>query len=139
MVCVYFVRRQPLLNMVSGGCALLPLTAARSAGFTWADGLTAAQQDFSERVGPALGDSLGLLGMVVLVVACGPTIAASAGTVRRTPAWPFLVGAAVLPLAVGGRGRPRARRGHPNPAPVWLVALGAAGAVVLQAVLRTAW
>ena len=96
VICVYFVRRRPLLNAVSGGCALLPLAAARAAGFGWTDGLTSAQRDFSERVGPDRSAAVwSLLGVVVLVVACGPTIAASARKIRRTPAWPFLVGAAL--------------------------------------------
>ncbi|HEY9391228.1 MAG TPA: hypothetical protein VIR27_15860, partial [Mycobacteriales bacterium] len=90
-----------------------------------------------------------------------PTIAASARKIRRTPAWPFLVGAAlgVGFAVVAGLARGEAERswlpffpwllvaavaperagGTPTRTPVGLVALGAAGAVVLQAVLRTAW
>lgn len=162
VICVYFVRRQPLLNVVTGVCALLPLAAAQLAGFVWTDGLTAAQKDFSERVGPHRSAVVwGFLGLVVLVVACGPAIVSSARKLRRTPAWPFLVGGAlgVGFAVVAGLARGEAERswlpffpwllvatvaperpgGTPTSVPAPLLAVGAIGAVVLQAVLRTAW
>lgn len=162
VLCVYFVRRQPLLNAVTGMSALLPLGAAKLAGFVWSDGLTAAQRDFSERVGPHRSALIwGFLGLVVLIVACGPAIVASGRKVRRTPAWPFLVGAAlgVGFAVVAGLARGEAERswlpffpwllvaavaperpgGASSPCPALLVSVGAVGTVVLQAVLQTAW
>lgn len=162
VICVYFVRRQPLLNIVTGVCALLPLTAAQIAGFGWVDGLSAAQDDLSHRLGPVRPALWwGVLGIVVLLVACGPAVVASARKVRRTPAWPFLVGAAmgvgfevISGLARGEAERswlpffpwllvaavaPERAGGEPTRSPLLLTAVGALAAIVLQAVLRSAW
>ncbi len=162
VVCVYFVRRRALLNVVTGAAALIPLSLAQSVGFVWTDGLTAAQADFSIRVEPQRSAVVwGVVSLVVLVLACGPAIVASARKIRRTPGWPFLVGAI---LAVGfavsaglARGEmehawlpyfpwllvasvaPERRGGTPALTPLWLVGAGALGAVTLEAVLRTAW
>jgi methylthioxylose transferase len=162
VLCIYFVRRRPLLNVATGGCALLPLLAVAMAGFSWADGLEMAQRDLSTRVGPVRSALIwGFLGLVVLLLACGPALVASARKVALTPGWPFLVGAvlgvgfAILAgLARGEAERswlpffpwllvaavaPERRGGPASPTPVLLVGAGAVTAVTIQAVLRTAW
>ena len=162
VICVYFVRRRPLLNVVTGAAALIPLIVAQRAGFGWSDGLTAAQADFSMRVEPHRSAVVwGLVSLVVLVLACGPAIVASARKIRRTAGWPFLVGAVIaVAFAVGAglaRGEmehawlpyfpwllvaavaPERRGEEPAPTPLLLVGIGAASAVVLAAVLETAW
>jgi hypothetical protein len=166
VIAVYFVRRRPLLNAVTGASALVPLAAAWLAGFTWTSGLSAAQADFSLRVGPHKSWWLwAALDLVVLLIACGPTIIRAARRVQLTPGWPFVVGAA---LAVGfailsglSRGeverswlafypfllipvvapavRPTGAAPDAGPVPYWLVVVGAASAVLIEAVLRTTW
>lgn len=162
LIAVWFVRRRPVLNVVAGLAALVPLGLARAAGFVWPDGLTAAQVDFSERIGPQRSWGLWApLDLLILVIACGPALAAAARKWRRTPGWPFLVGAV---LAVGfalgsglSRGEverswlpffpwllvpvvaPEVPGGDPSRTPVLLVGLGAAVGVVIEAVLLTAW
>ncbi|MDQ6874964.1 MAG: hypothetical protein M3042_07905 [Actinomycetota bacterium] len=162
VICVYFVRRRPLLNAVTGAAALVPLAVAQSAGFVWTGGLTEAQADFSIRVEPQRSALVwGVVSLAVVGLACGPVIVSSVRKIRRTPGWPFLVGAAVavgfaivaglargemehawLPyfpwLMVAGVA-PERRGGEVAPVPLLLIAVGAAGAVVLEAVLRTAW
>ncbi|MGB9378295.1 MAG: hypothetical protein WCB04_12355 [Mycobacteriales bacterium] len=160
VICVYFVRRRPLLNVVTGTAALVPLALAQGAGFVWTDGLTAAQADFSIRVEPHRSAvTWGVVSLVVLVLACGPTLVASARKVRRTPGWPFLVGAVVavafavtaglargemehawlpyFPWLLVAAVAPEKRGGAPPPTPVILVAVGAGAAVLLAAVLQT--
>jgi len=162
VICVYFVRRRPLLNVVTGAGALLPLAGAAVAGFSWTDGLTAAQADFSVRVEPYRSALLwGLLSVLVLLIACGPAVLASARKVRATPGWPFLVGAALgVGFAVGAglaRGEvehswlpffpwllvaavaPDRPGGPPVPTPLLLVAVGTLVAIVVESVLRTRW
>jgi len=167
VLAVYFVRRRALLNLVTGASALVPLALAQLAGFVWADGLTAAQRDFSLRVEPERPFAVWAgLNLLLLLVAAGPALVRAARGVRRTPGWPFLVGAAgavafatvsglargeverswlpffpfLLVAAVAPARRPAAP-GDPesSPTPVLLVALGAVTAVVLQAVLRSDW
>ena len=161
LIVTYFVRRRPLLNVLSGAAALVPLGLLRATGFVWPDGLTAAQVDFSVRIGPHRSWLLWVLLDVLLVaIACGPAIVAAARKLRRTAAWPMLVGAM---LAVGfaiasglSRGEversflpffpwllvpavaPEAR-GSAAPVPTVSIALGAAAAVTIEAILRTAW
>ena len=167
IVC-YFVRRRPLLIIFTGVAALVPLTLARAAGFVWPDGLTAAQADFSLRVEPNRSWLIWiLLDLLVLVLACGPAGFAAARKIRRTPGWPFLVGAGLavafalasglsrgeverswLPFfpwllvpAVAPQRRPAngAQNADSAPTPLLLVGLGALAAVVTEAVLRTTW
>ena len=164
ILVVYFVRRRPLLNVVSGAASLVPVGLARMAGFVGPDGLTAAQADFSLRVGPHRSWALwAMLDVLLVLIAAGPTIVPAARKIRLTPGWPFLVGAAlaVLFAIVSGLSRGEVERSflpffpwllvaavapEPGPAPrgavaspVLLIAVGAATAVILQAVLRTAW
>lgn len=94
VVAVYFVRRRPLLNFATGGAALVPLFLAQLGGFVWSRGLTAAQADFSIRVGPHHSWAIWIaLDLLVLVIACGPAVVPAARKFRLTPGWPFLVGA----------------------------------------------
>jgi methylthioxylose transferase len=162
MMCVYFVRRRPLLNVVSAAGTLLPVLLAQAAGFGWTDGLLAARRDLLTRLGPSRSAVVwGFLALATLVIACGPALVASARKLRMTPAWPVLVGAgagigfAVLAgLARGETERswlpffpwllvaavaPARRGGVPPPTPVWLVGAGAATAVLLPAVLASPW
>jgi len=103
LVAVYFVRRRPLLNAVTGAVALVPLGLASEAGFAWPDGLSVAQADFALRVGHERSWLLwAALDLVLLAVACGPTVITAARGLRRTPGWPFVLGAALaVAFAVG--------------------------------------
>ncbi|MFL6139332.1 MAG: hypothetical protein ACJ74O_16225 [Frankiaceae bacterium] len=94
VIAVYFVRRRPLLNVLSGAGALLPLLVALLAGFSWEAGLRAASGDFALRVEPHRSWAVWvLLDLAVLAVAAGPALVTSLRKARRTPGWPFLVGA----------------------------------------------
>jgi hypothetical protein len=173
VIAVYFVRRRPLLNVVTAVGGLIPLGLARLAGFNWSSGLALAQHDFSVRVGPYRSWSLwALLDLVLLLIACGPSIIRALRRVHLTPGWPFVVGAglavsfailsglsrgeverswlafypfllipAVAPAVRPPRGAaPAAVPGlDAGPVPYWPVAVGAAGAIVVEAVLRTTW
>ncbi len=168
VIAVYFVRRRPMLMVVTAVGGLLPLVLAQIAGFSWRAGLSAAQADFSTRVGPHRSWLLwAFLDVVLLLIACGPAIIRAARRLHLTPGWPFVVGAA---LAVGfailsglSRGeverswlafypfllipavapalRPAGPGSGPDagPVPIWQVGVGALGAVVIEAVLRTTW
>ncbi len=170
VVAVYFVRRRPLLNVITAVGGLLPLGLARLAGFNWPDGLALAQHDFSVRVGPYRSWSLwALLDLVLLLIACGPAIIRAVRRLHLTPGWPFVVGAGLAVIfailsglsrgeverswlafypfllipAVAPAVRPPPSGGAPGldagPVPFWPVAVGAAAAVVIEAVLRTTW
>lgn len=162
LLATYFLRRRPVLNALTAVGALVPLGLARLAGFVWPDGLTAAQADFSLRVGPQRSWLLWApLDLLLLGLACGPAIAASARKWRSTPGWPFLVGAG---LAVGfalgsglSRGEverswlpffpwllvaavaPEVGGAGPSRTPLLLTGLGALTAVVVEGVLFTQW
>ncbi|HEU0130002.1 MAG TPA: hypothetical protein VFQ85_03300 [Mycobacteriales bacterium] len=161
LLVVCFVRRRALAIAFVGAGALVPLALARLAGFVWPDGLTAAQADWSVRVGPHRSWALwALLDLVVLVIACGPHVVTAARRVRRTPGWPFLVGALVgVGFAIAsGLARGEVERswlpffpwllvpvtgtdddGEPARPSLVLLALGAGAAVVIESVLRSAW
>lgn len=161
LLIVCFVRRRATTIAFVGVGALVPLALARAAGFVWPDGLTAAQADWSVRVGPHRAWLLwALLDVVVLVIACGPHVVTAARRIRRTPGWPFVVGALVgVAFAIGsGLARGEVERswlpffpwllvpvtgddddGEPGRPSLLLLALGAAAAVVIESVLRSAW
>lgn len=164
ILVVYFVRRRPLLNVVSGVASLVPLVAARLAGFGWLDGLTAAQADFSIRVGPHRSWLVWIfLDLLLVLIAAGPAVVAAARKARRTPGWPFAVGAALaVAFAVGsGLSRGEVERSflpffpwllvaavapEPGrdpataaPTPLLLVVAGAASAVLIEATVRSPW
>jgi hypothetical protein len=160
LVCVYFARRRPSLNVLSGAGALLPVLGAQLLGFGWADGLVAAETDYASRVAPYRSVLWwSAISVVVLLLAAGPPIYASARKVRNTAAWPFLVGAGaavVFSIAAGlARGgvehawlaffpwltvaavAPEKPAGELPPAPLLLVGLGAVAAVVVEGLLIT--
>ncbi len=161
LLVVCFIRRRATTIALIGLGALVPLAVARVWGFVWPDGLTAAQADWSVRVGPHRSWLLwALLDLVVLVIACGPHVVTAARRVRHTAGWPFLVGALVgVGFALGsGLARGEVVRtwlpffpwllvpvigtdtdGEPAKPSLVLLAIGAAAAVVLESVLRSAW
>ena len=171
VVAIYFVRRRPLLNVFTGVGALVPLLLFWIAGFTWSSGLSAAQADFSVRVGPHRSWVLwAFLDLLLLLIACGPPIIRAVMRLHLTPGWPFVVGAglAVVFAVLSGLSRGEVERSwlafYPfllipavapatrppvrgqddsassaGPVPFWPVAVGAAGAIVIEAVLRTTW
>lgn len=173
-ILAFFVRRRSGLVVLAGLAALVPLFVVQALGFTWTDGLAMAQADFAERVQPARSwRAWAVTDVLVLLVAAGPAVLASARKARRTPAWPFLVAAvaAVAFSVAAGIARGEVERlwlpffpwllvaatapeeapppgrvaddqqgvTAPTRAPLLLVALGAAAAVVLEAVLQTSW
>lgn len=164
ILVVYFVRRRPLLNVVSGLGSLVPLALAGLAGFGWLDGLTAAQADFSIRIGPHRSWLVWIfLDLLLVVIAAGPAVVAAARKARRTAGWPFAVGAILAVAFAVGSGLSRGEversflpffpwllvaavapeRGQ-NPAgaaptPLLLVAAGAASAILIEAAVQTPW
>ncbi len=162
IVCVYFARRRAFLNVVSGLGALAPVLGAQLLGFGWADGLVAAETDYANRVAPYRSVLWwSAISVVVLLLATGPAIVASARKLRNTAAWPFLVGAGaavVFSIAAGlARGgvehawlpffpwltvaavAPEKPAGELPPTPLLLTAVGAASAIVIEALLITPW
>lgn len=162
VVLLYFARRRPFLNLGTGFGALLPVLLANHWGFGWLDGLIAANSDFAARIEPYRSAPWWcVLSIVALLLATGPVLYPSARKIRNTPAWPFLVGAAVAVLfsvlAGLARGGVEAawlpffpwltvaavapdRPGGPAPPVPWLlVAAGAAIAMIIEAVLATPW
>lgn len=100
-VCVFFVRRRPLLNVATGLGFFVPLLVARSAGLHWTEDLAGALRNGS-------GEHRYVEGLVaatvVLLLLGGPALVASLRSMRTTPAWPLLVagGAAVTASVVAG-------------------------------------
>jgi hypothetical protein len=162
VVCLYFARRRPFLNLATGLGALAPIVLADRLGFDWLSGLTAARSDYVSRIEPYR--SVGwwsAISLVALLLAAGPPLYASMRKLRNTPGWPFLVGAAaaVVVSIVAGIARggvehawlpffpwltvaavaPERQGGEPVPAPLLLTAVGALVAVVIEAVLATPW
>lgn len=162
VVCLYFARRRPFLNVATGLGALAPVVVADRLGFAWQSGLLAARSDYVSRIEPyrsALWWSV--ISLVALLLAAGPPLYASLRKVRNTPGWPFLVGAAVAVaasilagIARGGAEHawlpffpwltvaavaPEQQGGAAVPAPLLLSGVGALVAVVTEAVLATPW
>jgi hypothetical protein len=161
-VCLYFARRRAALIAATGLGALVPVAGAQLLGFAWVDGLVTAHADFAERIGPYRSAVWwGAISVVVLLLAAGPPLYASLRKVRNTPGWPFLIGAAaaVLFSVLAGLARggvehawlaffpwltvaavaPERQGGTPVPSPLLLVGAGVATALVIEALLRTAW
>ncbi|WP_238441242.1 hypothetical protein [Frankia sp. AgW1.1] len=94
VAAAYFVRRRPLLNVITGVGALLPLFALRLAGYSWPDGLA--------RAGTGLFDHAALAWLVpdllAVLLCCGPVLVRAARRIAMTPGWPFLVGATAAAL-----------------------------------------
>jgi methylthioxylose transferase len=109
------------------------------------------------------------LDLLLLLIACGPAIIRAMRRLHLTPGWPFVVGAglAVIFAIVSGLSRGEVERSwlafYPfllipavapavrppqggaapgldaGPVPFWGIAVGAVGAIVVEAVLRTTW
>ncbi|WP_285664027.1 hypothetical protein [Actinorhabdospora filicis] len=162
LVFLNFARRRPFHNVWMGAGALAPLLVAQLLGFNWMAGLRMAYADYSSRIESQRPWAWwAALSLVVLLVACGPALVASARKMRNTPGWPFLVGSAVavvfsvvaglarggvehawlpffpwLTLAATAPARPG---GPPSPLPVGAAAVGAVTAVIVEAVLLSPW
>lgn len=96
VVITYFVRRRPLPNLITGAAFLLPLFAAEAAGLAWSAGFAAARGELiAANVHRQPVIAWMLVDLLVVVVVSGPLVIASARKIRRTPGWPFLVGAAL--------------------------------------------
>ena len=162
IVFLYFARRRPLLNVLTGMGALLVVLGAQLAGFTWTDGLIVAEADYLQRIEPYRSRLWwSVISVVALLIAAGPPIYASARKLRNTPAWPFLVGAgsAVVFSIVAGIARggvehawlpffpwltvaavaPERQAGQAVRTPLLLVGLGAVVAIGVEATLVTPW
>lgn len=162
VVCLYFARRRPLANIATGVGALIPVMLADRLGFSWLTGLGEANDDFATRVSPnrpVLWWSL--LSIVALILAAGPAIYPSVRKLRNTPGWPFLVGsaAAVVFSIVAGLARggvehawlaffpwltvaavaPERQAGPAPRAALYLAAMGALTAILVEALLHTPW
>ena len=95
VVITYFVRRRPLPNLITGIAFLVPLFGAQLAGFVWSSGFASAR---SQVAGASPRQSLVawlLVDIVAVLAVTGPAVVASARKIRRTPGWPFLVGAGI--------------------------------------------
>jgi methylthioxylose transferase len=162
LVCLYFARRRPLVNVGTAAGALLPILVADRLGFAWLAGLNAARLDFQIRVEPYRSVLWwSAISLVALLLAAGPALYASLRKLRNTAGWPFLVGAAcavvfsvLTGLARGGVENawlaffpwltvaavaPDRQAGPPVPGPLALTAAGALAAVIVEAVLATPW
>ena len=162
VVCLYFARRRPFLNVATGLGALLPIALADQLGFRWLDGLGTAHHDYLVRIEPYRSVWWwSAISVVARLRAAGPALLASARKLRNTPGWPFLVGAAcavvfsvLAGLARGGVEHawlaffpwltiaavaPNRQAGPDVPAPALLAAAGAVTAIVVEATLATPW
>ncbi|HEV8165457.1 MAG TPA: hypothetical protein VGR74_13590, partial [Actinomycetota bacterium] len=162
VVCLYFARRRPFLNIATGLGALLPIVLADRLGFRWLEALGTAHHDYATRIEPYRSAWWwSAISIVALLLAAGPPLLASVRKLRNTPGWPFLVGAAcavvfsvLAGLARGGVEHawlaffpwltiaavaPNRQAGPDVPAPVLLTAVGALTAIVVEAVLATPW
>ncbi|ONH32028.1 hypothetical protein BL253_07365 [Pseudofrankia asymbiotica] len=105
VAAAYFVRRRPMLNVITGAGALAPLFALRLAGYSWPEGLARAGADLFDHAAPTwlVPD------LLAVSVCCGPALVRAARRISMTPGWPFLVGSAaaalfalLMGLAAGG-------------------------------------
>ncbi|MBX6389327.1 MAG: hypothetical protein IRZ08_10070 [Frankia sp.] len=94
VAAAYFVRRRPLLNVITGAGALAGMFAMELAGYSWPDGLSRAGGDLFDR------DALAWVvpDLLVALVCAGPALARAAHRVSMTPGWPFLVGTGAAAL-----------------------------------------
>lgn len=91
VVCVFFVRRRPLLNVAAAAGFMAPLVIGSALGYDWTADLAAALRERG-----TAGYAEVLAGAVlVLLLLVGPSLVASARSVRTTPGWPLLVAGSV--------------------------------------------
>lgn len=90
MLCIYFLRRRPMMILVSGlGLSAVLLIAALS-GWSWSGGFDAVTDiDGLTRLGPHVAGVV--TGIVVVAALVGPIMATSWRKVRNTAAWPFML------------------------------------------------
>lgn len=95
VAAAYFVRRRPILNVMTGLGALLPLWLFYAWGFSWPDGLALASAPR-----PGLAGTLAWIAvdLTVVVLVGGPVLVRAARRLRLTPGWPLLVGAGATML-----------------------------------------
>ena len=167
VVAVYFVRRRPLLNVFTGVGALVPLApvldrrlhldrrAVRSAGRLLG---TRRAAPFVAAVGvprpAAAADRLRPAdhpGVAAAAPDAGLAVRRRSRSrrglrhpVRAVPRRGRTLLARLLPVPAHPRGRPAVRPPQQGgidagPVPFWPVAVGAVGAIVIEAVLRTTW
>lgn len=91
VVCVYFVRRRPLLNVAAAAGFLVPILVSARSGTDWTAALGVVLRGDG---GTATAVVLALVAGQLLVLG-GPALVASARSVRTTPGWPGLVAGAV--------------------------------------------
>lgn len=100
VVCVFFVRRRPLLNVAAAAGFLVPILVAATAGYDWTADLAAA---LGGAGGTRYAEGLAAAAVTLLLLG-GPALVASARSMRNTPGWPFLVAGSVGVLGAVGAG-----------------------------------
>ncbi|MCU1678207.1 MAG: hypothetical protein JWM93_2965 [Frankiales bacterium] len=95
VVITYFVRRRPLPNLITGIAFLVPLFGAQLAGFVWSSGFWEARTRVAAASPTQSLPAWLLIDLLAVLAVTGPALVASARKVRRTPGWPFLLGAGV--------------------------------------------
>jgi hypothetical protein len=160
VVCLYFARRRPFLNVATGSGRAAARSGGAAVRLQLIDGLRWPATTSPRRAQPLLL-WWGGISLVALLLAAGPPLVRSARRLRNTPGWPFLVGAgaavAFSVLAGVARGgveatwlpffpwltvaavAPAQQAGPIPRSPLLLVSVGAATAIVVEAVLATPW
>lgn len=90
MLCIYFLRRRPMMILISGLSLAAVLVIAALSGWSWSGGFdSVAGLDGLARLGPHVAGVV--TGIVVIAALAGPIVATSWRKVRNTPAWPFML------------------------------------------------
>lgn len=120
VVCVFFVRRRPLLNVATAAGFFVPLVVAQSVELDWTEDLVAALQNGTGQHRYVEGLAAAV---VVLLILGGPALIASVRSMRTTPAWPLLLagGAGVVASVAAGLVSDRLAPGAWLPALPWLL------------------
>ncbi len=168
VVITYFVRRRPLPNLITGVAFLVPLFAAQPVGFVWSSGFAAARSQVADAAPHQPLAAWLVVDVVAVLAVTGPALVASARKIRRTPGWPFLVGAGIglgfavatglsrgdaervllpfLPWLLVAAVAPERRPASDDPLertaavfPALLTAVGAVLAIVWRVAIRSPW